>query len=103
MERNIAIVLTVFAIGYFTAIILATGTVNFELPINANGEVIDNIVELKDGIIIQGSLTTEQHVPHPLVGTIVTSEDGSTCWIVTEKFESFYYKILEECPVNEQI
>ena len=99
MEKNIAIVLTVFAIGYFTAIILATGTVNFELPVNANGEV----QELKDGIIIQSSLTTEQHVPHPLVGTIVTSEDGSTCWIVTEKFESFYYKILEECPVNEQV
>lgn len=106
MERNTAIVLTAFAIGYFTAIILATGTVTFEIPINANGEVqegIDNIVELKDGIIIQSSLTTEHKSSHPLVGTIVTSEDGSTCWIVTEKFESFYYKILEECPINEQV
>ena len=99
MERNIAIVLTVFAIGYFTAIILATGTVNFELPINANGEVIDNTVELKDGVIIQSSLTTEQHVPHPLVGTIVTSEDGSTCWLITEKVGVLYYKITE-CPEN---
>ena len=106
MERTTAIVLTAFAIGYFTSIVFVTGTVNFESPVNANGEVqegIDHIVELKDGIIIQSSLTTEQHISHPLVGTIVTSEDGSTCWIVTEKFESFYYKILEECPVNEQV
>ncbi len=102
MEKTTAIALTVFAIGYFTAIILATGTVNFELPINANGEVqegIDHIVELKDGIIIQSSLTTEQHVPHPSVGTIQVSEDGTTCWVTTEKIGVLYYKITE-CSGN---
>jgi hypothetical protein len=102
MDRTTAIVLTTFAIGYFTAIIFATGAVNFELPINANGEVqkgIDHIVELKDGIVLQSSLTTDHHIPHPSVGTIQVSEDGSTCWVTTEKIGVLYYKITE-CPEN---
>jgi len=103
MERKIAIVLVVFAIGYFTAIIFVSG---LELPINTNGEEpkgIDYIVELQDGIVLQSSATVGKNIPHPLVGTIVTSEDGSTCWVVIEKIGVFYYKILEECPVNEQV
>ncbi len=105
MERKIAIVLIVFAIGYFTAIIFMSGGVSFELPINANGEEqgTNYIIELQDGIVLQSSATVEHHIPHPLVGTIVTSDDGSTCWVVTEKIGVFYYKILEECPVNEQV
>lgn len=106
MERKVAIVLTVFAIGYFTAIIFVSGQITFELPINANGEEtkgIDYIIELQDGIVLQSSATVEKTIPHPLVGTIVTSEDGSICWVVTEKIGTFYYKILEECPVNEQV
>lgn len=97
MNRNLAIVLSIFAVMYFSALIVASGEITFELPF-ANGEA-NHIVELKDGIIIQSSLTTEQHVPHPSVGTIVTSEDGSTCWIVTEKIGVLYYKITE-CTDN---
>ncbi len=102
MERKIAIVLTAFAIGYFTAIIFISGGISFELPINANGEEyegIDYIVELQDGIVIQSSLTVEHYIPHPSVGTIQVSEDGSTCWVTTERIGVLYYKITE-CPQN---
>ncbi len=102
MERNVAIVLALFAIGYFTAIIVATGDISFEIPINANGELSNGthyIVELQDGIVILSSLTVEKHIPHPSVGTIQVSEDGSTCWVTTEKIGVLYYKITE-CPEN---
>ena len=32
-----------------------------------------------------------------LIGNTVTSNDGSTCWEITEKFGSYYYKMLESC------
>ena len=102
MERNTAIVLTVFAIGYFTALIFSTGAFSFEFPVNANGEEyegIDYIVELQDGIVILSSLTMEHYRPHSSIGTIQVSEDGSTCWVTTEKIGSLYYKITE-CPEN---
>ena len=101
MERKVALVLALFAVGYFTAIIVGTGQVTFELQ-NANGEEakgIDYIVELQDGIVIQSSLTTEKHIPHTSVGTIQVSEDGTTCWVTTEKIGVLYYKITE-CPEN---
>ncbi len=101
MERKVALVLALFAVGYFTAIIIGTGDISFEFP-NANGEEtkgIDYIVELQDGIVIQSSLTTEKHIPHPSVGTIQVSEDGTTCWVTTEKIGVLYYKITE-CPEN---
>ena len=102
MERNTAIVLTVFAIGYFTALIFSTGAFSFEIPVNANGEEyegIDYIVELQDGIVILSSLTMEHYISHSSVGTIQVSEDGSTCWVTTEKIGSLYYKITE-CTEN---
>jgi len=102
MERKIAIVLIVFAVGYFTAIIFMSGGVSFELPVNANGEEfkgIDYIIELQDGIVLQSSATVEHHIPHPSVGTIQVSEDGSTCWVTTERIGVLYYKITE-CPEN---
>jgi len=115
MERKIAIVLTVFAIGYFTAIIFMSGGVSFELPINANGEEyngIDYIVELQDGIVLQSSSTAIQYKegcildwcptpyePSVKAGEIVTSEDGTHCWIVTDFGSTFHYK-LTECPEN---
>ncbi len=102
MERNTAIVLTAFAIGYFTAIILATGAFSFGNLVTANGEEykgIDYIVELKDGIVILSSLTVENYISHTSVGTIQVSEDGSTCWVTTEKIGSLYYKITE-CSEN---
>jgi len=96
MKRTTAIVLTVFAVMYFSALIVAS---TLELPfVSGEGET-NHIVELKDGIIIQSSLTTEQHVPHPSVGTVQVSEDGSTCWVVTEKIGVLYYKITE-CTDN---
>jgi len=100
MERNTAIVLTVFAIGYFTALIFST--ISFEFPVNADGEEykgIDYMVELQDGIVILSSLTVDHYIPHSSVGTIQVSEDGSTCWVTTEKVGVLYYKITE-CPEN---
>ena len=102
MERNTAIVLTIFAIGYFTAIIFSTGAFSFEIPVNADGEEykgIDYMVELQDGIVILSSLTVDHYIPHSSVGTIQVSEDGSTCWVTTEKVGVLYYKITE-CPEN---
>ncbi len=101
MERKIAIVLVVFAIGYFTAIIFMSGGVSFELPINTSGEDqgTNYIIELQDGIVLQSSLTVEHHIPHSSVGTIQVSEDGSTCWVTTEKIGVLYYKITE-CTEN---
>lgn len=32
-----------------------------------------------------------------LIGNIVTSNDGSTCWIVEEKIGVYYYRLLESC------
>ncbi len=114
MERKIAIVLIIFAIGYFTAIIFASGEISFELP-NANGEEtkgIDYTVELQDGIVLQSSATAFQYKegcildwcptpyePSVKAGEIVTSEDGTHCWIVTDFGSTFYYK-LTECPHN---
>jgi hypothetical protein len=102
MERNTAIVLTTFAIGYFTVLIFSTGAFSFEFPVNANGEEykgVNHIVELQDGIVILSSLTTEHYISHSSVGTIQISEDGSTCWVTTEKIGSLYYKITE-CSEN---
>ena len=104
MNRNTAVVLSIFAIGYFSVLIFATlGHFQIdELPIDANGEIqtgINHIVELQDGIVILSSLTMEHYIPHPSVGTIQISEDGSTCWVTTEKIGSLYYKITE-CPEN---
>jgi len=115
MNRNLAIVLTVFAVGYFTAIMFVSG---LELPINANGEEtkgIDYIIELQDGIVLQSSATVSKstdgcilewcptpYEPSVKAGEIITSEDGTHCWVVTDFGSTFYYK-LTECPVNEQV
>ena len=94
MESKTKIVLTAFAIGYFTAVLLVSDSVDLGIAV-ASG---DEVVNLEDGIVIQSSATTVEK--HPLVGKIVTSEDGSTCWIVTEEIGVLYYKILESCPGN---
>lgn len=104
MQRNTAIVLSIFAIGYFSVLIFATlGHFQIEaLPIDASGEIqtgINHIVELQDGIVILSSLTVEHYIPQPSVGTILVSEDGSTCWVTTEKTGVLYYKITE-CQEN---
>ncbi len=102
MEKKVALVLALFAVGYFTAIIIGTGDISFEFPVNASGEEyegIDYTVELQDGIVILSSLTVEHYIPHPSVGTIQVSEDGTTCWVTTEKIGVLYYKITE-CPEN---
>lgn len=98
MNKYVAIVLSVFAVMYFGALIVASGEVTFELPF-ASGEGVNHIVELKDGIIIQSSLTTEHYVPHPSVGTVQVSDDGTTCWVTTERIGVLYYKITE-CSEN---
>ncbi len=104
MERNTAIVLSIFAIGYFGVLIFATlGHFQIEeLSIDASGEEqvgLNHIVELQDGIVILSSLTTEHYISYSSVGTIQVSEDGSTCWVTTEKVGALYYKITE-CPEN---
>jgi len=94
MNRNITIILVVFAIGYFG--ILAGITINdTNLP-----ETIGNtyIITLEETLTISDSMDVE--VPHPLLGTIQYSVDGEACWIVTERYGAFYYKALEECPQN---
>jgi len=114
MDGKIAIVLIVFAIGYFTAIIFVSGEFSFELP-NANGEEtkgIDYIVELQDGIVLQSSATVSKstdgcilewcptpYEPSVKAGEIITSEDGTHCWVVTDFGSTFHYK-LTECPAN---
>ncbi len=113
MERNTAIVLSIFAIGYFSVLIFSTGAFSFEFPLNASGEEsvgVNHIVELQDGIVILSSATTTHagcildwcptpYEPSVKIGEIVTSEDGTHCWEVTEKLDSYYYK-LTECPAN---
>jgi len=99
MNKYLAIVLSVFAVMYFGALIIASGEVEFELPFASGEEGVNYIVELKDGIIIQSSLTTEHHVSHPSVGTIQVSDDGTTCWVTTERIGVLYYKITE-CTDN---
>jgi len=94
MHRNVAIVLTVFAIGYFGALIVTSGGLNGDSSPEISGT--NYIVELQDGIVILDSVTVE--APHRLIGTIQFSEDGSACWEVTEKIGALYYKLLEECP-----
>ncbi len=94
MNRNITIVLVVFAIGYFG--ILAGITINdTSIP-----ETIGNtyIVTLQETLTISDSIDAE--VPHQLLGTIQYSVNGEACWIVTDKSGAFYYKLLEECPQN---
>jgi len=61
MNRNLAIVLAVFAVMYFSAIIVGSGAVEFETPLFASGELstgVNHIVELKDGIVILSSSST---------------------------------------------
>ncbi len=104
MERNTAIVLSIFAIGYFSVLIFATlGHFQIDaLPMDANGEEqvgLNHIIELQDGIVILSSLTVDHYIPHSSVGTIQVSEDGSTCWVTTETVGVLYYKITE-CPEN---
>ncbi len=92
MNRNITIILVVFAIGYFG--VLAGITLNdTNLP-----ETIGNtyIITLEETLTISDSMDAE--IPHPLLGTIQYSVNGETCWVVTDMGGAFYYKILEECP-----
>ncbi len=95
MNRNLAIVLSVFAIMYFGVLIVSSIDIPLISDVEQTGKT--NIVELKDGIIIQSSLTN--YVPHPSVGTIQVSDDGTTCWITTERIGVLYYKIME-CTEN---
>lgn len=92
MNRNITIILVVFAIGYFG--ILAGITISdTNIP-----ETMGNtyIITLEETLTISDSVDIE--ILHPLLGTIVTSADASTCWTVTDMGGAFYYKILDGCP-----
>lgn len=33
-----------------------------------------------------------------LIGNIVSSEDGTTCWKIEEKLGTLYYKLIGDCP-----
>jgi len=33
-----------------------------------------------------------------LIGNIVSSEDGTTCWMIEEKIGTLYYKLIGDCP-----
>jgi len=71
MNRNIAIVLSVFAIMYLGALIASS----IEIP------------------------SVDETVEQSVIGTTVTSADGTHCWIVEERIDVYYYK-LTECSGN---
>jgi len=52
-------------------------------------------VNLEESLSMSDSL--EVHKPHPLVGTLVYSADGSICWKIEEKQGALYYKIQSDC------
>lgn len=96
-------------------VILAIGGVAFAVMssmANAETSGIDYIVELQDGLIIQSSATVTHNTtdgcildwcptpyePSVKAGEIVTSNDGTHCWVVTDFGSTFHYKILEGCP-----
>lgn len=79
-------------------VILTVGIIGYQVMINqfASGEEGNHYtVELQDGIVILSNLTVEK--PHHLVGEIVYSNDGSTCWEIEEMIGTLYYKIQENC------
>ena len=79
-------------------VILTVGIVGYQVMVNqfASGEEGNHyVIELQDGIVILSSLTTEEQ--HYLVGEVVYSNDGSTCWKIEEAIGAFYYKIQENC------
>ena len=100
----------------FLVICCIVGIVVAIMASQAGAEVsgINHIVELQDGLVITSSLTTEVkdtsrcildwcptktvYVPSVKAGDIVTSEDGSTCWVATDFGTTIYYRILAECP-----
>ncbi len=71
MNRNLSIVLVVFSIMYFGALIVSS----IETP------------------------SVDETVEQSVIGTTVTSEDGTHCWTVEEKIDVYYYK-LTECSGN---
>lgn len=80
------------------------------------------LIELKDGITMTDSVETTTNgiatgaecwkkslynepctinieIPqHDLVGNIVSSVDGTTCWMIEEKVGTLYYKLIGDCP-----
>ncbi len=67
MNRNLSIVLVVFSIMYFGALIVSS----IEIP------------------------SVNETVEQSVIGTTVTSEDGTHCWTVTEKIGVYYYELTE--------
>lgn len=52
-------------------------------------------VHLEDSLSMTDEVET--HIPHPLVGQVVFSEDGSICWEIEEYLSTFYYRMLSDC------
>jgi len=71
MNRNLSIVLVIFSIMYFGALIVSS----IETP------------------------SVDETVEQSVIGTTVTSDDGTHCWTITEKIDVYYYK-LTECSGN---
>ena len=78
--------------------VLTGGIIGYEVMFQylaSGAEGNHYMIELQDGIVILSNLTVE--TPHPLIGDVIFSNDGSTCWKIEEKIGAFYYKIQENC------
>jgi len=78
--------------------VLTAGIIGYEVMVQqfaSGAEGNHYVVELQDGIVILSNITVE--TPHQLVGEIVYSKDGSTCWEIEEMIGTLYYKIQENC------
>ncbi len=105
--------------GLFVLLVIACiiGIAGAFVMSQAGAEIsgVNHIVELQDGLVITSSLTTTntsgcildwcptekvvvEYVPSVKAGDIVTSEDGTHCWVATDFGTTIYYKILAECP-----
>lgn len=49
-------------------------------------------------IISQLFVSPNIETSNPLIGKIVSSKDGTTCWKVEEKIGVYYYKLIGDCP-----
>ena len=81
-----------------TFAVLTAGIIGYEVMVQqfaSGAEGNHYMIELQDGIAILDNLTIE--TPHHLIGEVVFSDDGSTCWKIEEMIGTLYYKIQENC------
>jgi len=48
-------------------------------------------------ILSQLFVSPNIETPHPLIGKIISNKDG-TCWMIEEKLNTLYYKLIGDCP-----